>query len=121
MLRFHTGLVSSVEDGETRHELVVQTINGKLVRRQLIADALSHGVVFRSVSVFDYFGFTVNGAVFVCAVFYLDVGPLNFSLLSGPTGFQYIEEMAGFVITDAASMVTFLPFAPEAAAGDKGG
>lgn len=118
---FILAYVSSVEDGETRYELVVHTINGKPVRRQIIPDPLSHGVVFRSESAFDYFGFIAKRAVFVCEVFYLDVAPLNFSVPNGPTGLQYVKEMAAFVITDTASVVTFLPFAPEEAAGRKGG
>jgi hypothetical protein len=113
--------VSSVEDGETRYELVVHTVNGKLVRRQIIPDALTHGVAFRSDSAFDYFGFIAKGAVFVCEVFYLDVRPLNFCVRCRPTGFQYVEEMAAFVITDAASVVTFVPFAPDEAGGKKDG
>jgi hypothetical protein len=110
---FIVACVTEVIDGDVESSLLVYSVNGEMIRRQAISGVVSQATVFASVKGFDYCAFIVKGSAFICEVFFLEVRPLNVFVGHAATGFLYNQELGGFVITDAANTLMFVPFVPD--------
>jgi hypothetical protein len=110
---FIVACVTDLIDGAEQSSLVVYSVNGEMIRRQVISGVVSQVTVFASVKGFDYCAFIVKGSAFVCEVFYLDIRPLNRFVGHGATGFLYNQELGGFIVAGASNTLTFVPFLPD--------